>query len=108
MVNYHAGTTGNGIVPNNTVHQIVAGLEIARAPATSGLNLAASNACVTNTYKKIGVGSSFNALINSGIVHPTGVLLVPFIASVQNLGFGDSQWKSPFDTCPTTTPHFRI
>ena len=75
MVNYHAGTTGNGIVPNNTVHQIVAGLEIARAPATSGLNLAASNACVTNTYKKIGVGSSFNALINSGIVHPTGCFL---------------------------------
>jgi hypothetical protein len=58
---------------------------------------------ITNTYNNIGVGSSLNALINSSIVHPTGVLLVPFIASVQNLGFGHSQLKSPFDTYPATT-----
>ena len=49
---------------------------------------------------------SFNQLINSGIVHPTGVLIVPFLGAVTgtNGGLGDSQWKSPFDTCPCTTP----
>ena len=39
------------------------------------------------------------------IVHPTGVLIVPFLGAVTgtNGGLGDSQWKSPFDTCPATT-----
>jgi hypothetical protein len=45
-----------------------------------------------------------NQLINSGIVHPTGVLIVPFLAPVTGTsGLGDSQWKSPFDTCPCTS-----
>ena len=57
---------------------------------------------VTNIYKNITSGSSFNASVNSGIVHPTAVLICPFIAAVANTGFGDSQWKSPFDTCPAT------
>ncbi len=59
---------------------------------------------VTNSYNNIGVGSSFNALVNSGIVHPTGILICPFIAATTgtNSGFGDYQWKSPFDTCPAT------
>ena len=49
-------------------------------------------------------GSSFNALVNSGIVHPTAVLICPFIGATtgNNSGFGDFQWKSPFDTCPAT------
>jgi len=46
---------------------------------------------------------AFKAFINSGIVHPTGVLVVPFIGSVTSSGFGDSQRTSPFDTCPATT-----
>jgi hypothetical protein len=54
-------------------------------------------------YLNIQKGSLFNQLINSGLVHPTGVLIVPFIGSVAGAGFGDSQWKSPFDTCPATT-----
>ena len=57
---------------------------------------------VTNSYNNITAGSSFNALVNSGIVHPTAVLICPFIGAVANTGFGDSQWKSPFDTCPAT------
>jgi hypothetical protein len=59
---------------------------------------------VTNSYNGIGVGSSFNALVNSGIIHPTAVLICPFIAATSgaNAGFGDYQWKSPFDTCPAT------
>jgi hypothetical protein len=57
---------------------------------------------VTNSYTNITSGSSFNALVNSGIVHPTAVLICPFIAAVSSSGFGDSQWKSPFDTCPAT------
>jgi hypothetical protein len=58
---------------------------------------------VSNQYDNITAGSSFNQLINSGIVHPTGVLIVPFIGAQSITGFGNSQWKSPFDTCPTTT-----
>ncbi len=58
---------------------------------------------VSNQYNNISAGSSFNQLINSGIVHPTGVLIVPFIGSQSSVGFSNSQWKSPFDTCPATT-----
>ena len=60
---------------------------------------------VTNNYPAVSVGGSFNQLINSGIVHPTGVLIVRFLAPVTgtNGGLGDFQWKSPFDTCPCTT-----
>ena len=59
---------------------------------------------VTNSYTNITTGSSFNALVNSGIVHPTAVLICPFIGATTgtNSGFGDFQWKSPFDTCPAT------
>jgi len=57
---------------------------------------------VTNSYDNITTGSSFNALVNSGIVHSTAVLICPFIAVVANTGFGDSQWKSTFDFCPAT------
>jgi hypothetical protein len=56
----------------------------------------------TNSHNIITVGSSFNALVNSGIVHPTAVLICPFIGAVANSGFADFQWKSPFDTCPAT------
>ena len=55
---------------------------------------------VTNSYNNLSVGTSFNSLINSSIVHPTAVLICPFIASVANTGFGDFQWKSPFDKSP--------
>jgi hypothetical protein len=50
---------------------------------------------VTNNYPATPAGGSFNQLINSGIVHPTGVLIVPFLAAVTgtNSGLGDSQWK---------------
>jgi hypothetical protein len=60
---------------------------------------------VTNNYPPVAAAGSFNQLINSGIVHPTGVLIVPFLAPVTgtNGGLGDSQWKLPFDTCPCTT-----
>ena len=57
---------------------------------------------VTNSYNNITSGSSFNALVNSGIVHPTAVLICPFIRAAAASGFGDSQYKSPFDTCPST------
>ena len=56
---------------------------------------------VTNNYPPVAALGSFNKLINSGIVHPTGVLIVPSLAPVTGTsgGLGDSQWKSPFDTC---------
>jgi hypothetical protein len=36
---------------------------------------------VTNSYNNITTRSSFNALVNGGIVHPTALLLCPFIAA---------------------------
>jgi hypothetical protein len=55
------------------------------------------------SYNNITAGSSFNSLINSGIVHPTGMHIVPFIGAAPDSGFGYFQWNSPFDTCPATT-----
>ena len=38
------------------------------------------------------------------ILNPTAVLICPFISATTGTksGFGDFQWKSPFDTCPAT------
>ncbi len=36
----------------------------------------------SNIYPAVAALVSFNQLINSGIVHPTGVLFVPFLAAV--------------------------
>lgn len=58
---------------------------------------------LSNIYTNIVSGGTFNSLINAGIVHPTGVLVVPYISSSVTAGFGDYQWKSPFDTCPATS-----
>lgn len=55
---------------------------------------------VSNLYTNIGVGSAFNSLVNAGIVAPSAVLVCPFI-SQSAPGFGDSAWKSPFDTAPS-------
>jgi hypothetical protein len=55
---------------------------------------------VKNNYPQVPSAGSFNQLINIGILHPTAVLIVPFLAPVTgtNCGLGDSKWKSPFDT----------
>jgi hypothetical protein len=60
---------------------------------------------VSNIYNNIGAGNAFNSLINSGIVHPTACLIVPFLGAnpAADGGFGDYQFKSPFDSCPATT-----
>ena len=57
----------------------------------------------SSQYNNIPGHSTFNQLINTGVSHPTGVLIVPFLALQSTQGFGDSQWKSPFDSCPSTT-----
>jgi hypothetical protein len=62
-------------------------------------------ACRVTLGTPVAALGSFNQLIDSGIVHPTGVLIVLFLAPVTGTSgsLGDSQWKSPFDTCPCTT-----
>jgi hypothetical protein len=57
----------------------------------------------SSQYNNIPANSTFNQLINTGVSHPTGVLIVPFLAPQTTQGFGDSQWKSPFDSAPATT-----
>ena len=56
---------------------------------------------LTNQYNNTTAGGNFNQLINSGIIHPTAVLICPYISS-QQAGIGDFAWKNPFDTCPAT------
>jgi hypothetical protein len=58
---------------------------------------------VSNIYTNISSGGAFNALVNAGIVHPTAVLVCPFISSSVTAGLGDFAWKSPFDTAPFYT-----
>lgn len=55
---------------------------------------------LTNQYNNITAGGNFNQLISSGIVHPTGILIVPYVSSQATFSFGDFATKSPFDTVP--------
>lgn len=56
---------------------------------------------LTNQYNNIsGNGGNFNQLVSSGVVHPTGILIVPYVSSKATFSFGDFAWKSPFDTVP--------
>ena len=55
---------------------------------------------LTNQYNNISAGGNFNQLISSGIVHPTGILIVPYVSSQATYSFGDFAFKSPFDTVP--------
>lgn len=55
---------------------------------------------LTNQYNNITAAGNFNQLISSGVVHPTAILIVPYVSSLASFSFGDFAWKSPFDTCP--------
>lgn len=55
---------------------------------------------LTNQYNNIASGGNFNQLISSGVVHPTGILIVPYVSSQASFSLGDFAWKSPFDTAP--------
>ena len=57
---------------------------------------------LSNQYNNITTNGTFNQLVNSGVVHPVGLLLIPYISSTAP-GLGDFQWKSPFDSCPATS-----
>ena len=43
---------------------------------------------VTDSYNNISAGSSFNALVNSGIVHPTAVLICPCLGATTGVNSG--------------------
>lgn len=55
---------------------------------------------LTNQYNNITSGGNFNQLISSGIVHPTAVLIIPYISAKAEYSFNDFATKSPFDTAP--------
>ena len=70
---------------------------------------------LTNQFNAITAGSSFSALVQSGVRNPRGILIIPLISSAVN-GLAStsatflttgitpfSQLLSPFDTCPATT-----
>jgi hypothetical protein len=56
---------------------------------------------LTNQYNNITGGGNFNQLISSGVVHPTGILIIPYVSSQASFSLGDFAWKSPFDTVPS-------
>ncbi len=56
---------------------------------------------MTNQYNNDSSNANTNQLISSGIVYPTGILIVPHISSQAPFSFGDFAWKSPFDSCPS-------
>ncbi len=55
---------------------------------------------MTNQYNNITTNANFNQLISSGIIHPTGILIVPYVSSLAYFSFGNFASKSPFDSCP--------
>jgi hypothetical protein len=55
---------------------------------------------LTNQYNNITSGGNFNQLISSGIVHPTAVLIIPYISAKADYSFNDFATKSPFDSVP--------
>jgi hypothetical protein len=55
---------------------------------------------LTNEYNNISGGGNFNQLTSSGIVHPTAILIVPYVSSHASFSFGGFAFKSPFDTVP--------
>ena len=57
---------------------------------------------LSNQHNNITTQGTFNQLVNSGVVHPVGLLMIPYISSAAT-GLGDFQWKSPFDSCPATS-----
>ena len=65
-----------------------------------------------NNFNSITAGSTFSALVQSGVSNIRGVLLIPFISSVIHGCVNSasitgvttfSQYQSPFDTAPATT-----
>jgi hypothetical protein len=44
---------------------------------------------LTNQYNNITSGGNFNQLISCGVVHPTGILIVPYISSKSDNAFPD-------------------
>lgn len=55
---------------------------------------------LTNQYNNTTPGGNFNQLISSGVVHPTAILIVPYVSSTASFSLGDFATKSPFDTVP--------
>ena len=55
---------------------------------------------LTNQYNNITSAGNFNQLISSGVVHPTAILIVPYISTAAGFSYGDFATKSPFDTVP--------
>jgi hypothetical protein len=121
LVNYIPSSVGVG-VPSLTT-DIVAGLYIVKPPSTSysgGVNLAHSNVAhplgnYRLYYSQISLDPQksityTNMNLNKKVIYRTFDRCPDvFFGEVYLLwggtdrGFGDSQWKSPFDTCPSTT-----
>jgi hypothetical protein len=61
---------------------------------------------ITNAFNGITSGSTYSALIQSGIVNPVAVIIMPFLsnANINTVVLTGSppQWANPYDTCGAT------
>lgn len=55
-----------------------------------------------NQINNVALGNTYSQLIQSGIINPYALIVVPYISSALNVGGVGYQWQSPFDTCPAT------
>lgn len=61
---------------------------------------------ITNAFNGITSGSTYSALIQSGIVNPVAVIIMPFLSNTNTTAFipagSPPQWANPYDTCGST------
>jgi hypothetical protein len=61
---------------------------------------------VSNTITGIESGASYSSLIQSGLVNPVAIVVIPFISQLSlyptEVGRHVPQFGSPYDTCPAT------
>jgi len=61
---------------------------------------------VSNTITGVEAGASYSSLIQSGLVNPVAIVVIPFISQLSlyptEVGRHVPQFGSPYDTCPAT------
>jgi hypothetical protein len=61
---------------------------------------------ITNAFNGVTSGSTYSALIQSGIVNPVAVIIMPFLSNTNTATFippgSPPQWANPYDTCGAT------
>lgn len=61
---------------------------------------------ITNAFNGVTAGSTYSALIQSGIMNPVAVIIMPFLSNTNTVTYvpvgSPPQWGNPYDTCGAT------